>query len=808
MAGYWAGAVAIIATVLALPASNVPAVTAAWSGLALLAAAAVLVGIRLHRPRRRWPWVVLAIAILVSAGGDTIYIQVQAGAPAVLLGVSNVFYLVMFVGTTAALLRFARSGSGGVEQAGLADAVTVTVVLLLLIYLIVVSPAMPDLTVIADPSIFAYMLGAGLLLATVVRLLTTRRRSVAVLLLVFGALVSLIADILYGLESTGGSLRAGPVTEVGFLLNYAAWGAAALDPSMARLTEPETIPPREITLRTGFILVLTALTGPVALMVEALSGHVRDGVVLAVASTMLFLLSLTRMAAAANTHRRSLIYRDHHDTLTGLANRTYFTEQVAAAQRRPEPVAVLLIDLDDFKVVNDVLGHSVGDEVLVTIARRISRMLGRHDLGARLGGDEFAVLVGSDPNADALAGWGQRLCEAIAEPVAFAGREIRVTGCVGVAGSPPGHFSAAEKPSLAAELVAAPALQKAEVLAVETVDGVVEGVEGSDHLVGLGPEPDPLADDLLRQAGLALQAARANGMGQWCLYRSDVHGAMVERMHLRAALDRAVTDGAFELYFQPIVALEPERTVGFEALVRWDHPTLGLVAPSDFIDLAEETGQIEAIGAWVMRGAISTAAHWYRTQPVTERPYISVNVSARQFRTPGFAQRVDRELASAGLPASHLMVELTESVLLREEDQVWAELATLRDTGVRLALDDFGTGFSSLSYLVQTPIDVIKIDKSFVRTLGTSHRHYAIINGIVRLAQQLGLQVVAEGIETTGDLEFLVRMGCRYGQGYLFAAPMTRVEADAWLINGHNGANGSNGHGGTGHGTSGQDGAA
>jgi EAL domain-containing protein (putative c-di-GMP-specific phosphodiesterase class I) len=309
-------------------------------------------------------------------------------------------------------------------------------------------------------------------------------------------------------------------------------------------------------------------------------------------------------------------------------------------------------------------------------------------------------------------------------------------------------------------------------------------------VVGIGGEPDPLADDLLRQAGLALQAARASGMGQWCLYRSDVHDAMVERMHLRAALDRAVTEGSFELYFQPIVALEPERTVGFEALVRWDHPTLGLVAPSDFIDLAEETGQIEAIGAWVMRGAISTAAHWYHTQPATARPYISVNVSARQFRTPGFAQRVDRELAAAGLPASHLMVELTESVLLREEDQVWTELATLRDTGVRLALDDFGTGFSSLSYLVQTPIDVIKIDKSFVRTLGTSHRHYAIINGIVRLAQQLGLQVVAEGIETTGDLEFLVRMGCRYGQGYLFAPPMTRKEADAWLNNGGSGTDG------------------
>src|SRR6185369_4936594 len=376
-----------------------------------------------------------------------------------------------------------------------------------------------------------------------------------------------------------------------------------------------------------------------------------------------------------------------------------------------------------------------------------------------------------EPSAAALAAWGQRVCAAIAEPIAFAGREIRVTGCVGVAGSPSSHF-AEPTPPVPADVGAEPdeaSADEGEAHAgdrgdprpdLSTPDSAVAPARAKLEsalalaelpVVGIGGEPDPLADDLLRQAGLALQAARASGMGQWCLYQSDVHDQMVERMHLRAALDRAVTEGSFELYFQPIVALEPESTVGFEALVRWDHPTLGLVAPSDFIDLAEETGQIEAIGAWVMRGAISTAAHWYHTQPAAARPYISVNVSARQFRTPGFAQRVDRELAAAGLPASHLMVELTESVLLREEDQVWTELATLRDTGVRLALDDFGTGFSSLSYLVQTPIDVIKIDKSFVRTLGTSHRHYAIINGIVWLAQQLGLQVVAEGIETTGD---------------------------------------------------------
>src|SRR5262245_40818990 len=233
MAGYWAGAVAIIAAVLALPASDVLWGTVAWSGLAVLAVGAILLGLRLHKPRRRWPWFLLAGAILVSSAGDALYIQVQAGAPVALLGVSNVFYLVMFIAIASSQLRFARSGSSVIEQAGLADAITVTLVLLLLVYLTVVSPAMPNFMVITDPAVLAYVLGSGLLLATVVRLLTTRRRTPAVLFLVAAALLALFADILYGLESTGGSLREGSVTDVGWLLMYVCWGAAALHPSMA-----------------------------------------------------------------------------------------------------------------------------------------------------------------------------------------------------------------------------------------------------------------------------------------------------------------------------------------------------------------------------------------------------------------------------------------------------------------------------------------------------------------------------------------------------------------------------------------------
>jgi EAL domain-containing protein (putative c-di-GMP-specific phosphodiesterase class I) len=291
-------------------------------------------------------------------------------------------------------------------------------------------------------------------------------------------------------------------------------------------------------------------------------------------------------------------------------------------------------------------------------------------------------------------------------------------------------------------------------------------------------DADPLDADPLSQAGLAQRAARRAGRSQWQRYRPDLHGPIVERMRLRTALSRAVTDGAFALQYQPIVTLDGSETVGFEALVRWEHPQRGLVGPAEFIELAEEVGLIEQIGQWVLRRAVTAAAHWHRGNP--PGPYVSVNVSAHQLRRPGFAESVDRELTTAGLPPANLMLELTESVLLREDDTAWAELAALRDTGVRLAIDDFGTGSSSLSYLVQTPIDVIKIDKSFIASLSSS-RERAIVDGIVRLAETLGLRVVAEGIETAADRDLLAEMGCPFGQGFLYSTPLSSADASRWV---------------------------
>jgi diguanylate cyclase (GGDEF)-like protein/PAS domain S-box-containing protein len=435
---------------------------------------------------------------------------------------------------------------------------------------------------------------------------------------------------------------------------------------------------------------------------------------------------------------RELMHRAFHDSLTGLPNRVLFADRVQQAFSRSERngavVGVLFIDLDDFKVVNDTMGHEVGDRLLRAVGQRLAQHLRPHDSAARLGGDEFAALIDDATDAIEVERVADRITAALAQPFPFGDEVISGAASIGVA---------------------------------TTVEA------GS-------------ADDLLRQADLALYVAKGAGKGQWRRYQSAIHNAVLRRLELRTALDQAVADGAFTLRYQPIVDLDTGAPVGFEALVRWDHPVRGLVEPRDFIELAEETGLIVPIGGWVLEHATAEAAQWQAAleefAPGRELPYVSVNVSVRQFRAPGFTDRLKQSLASSGLPAGSLMLEITESLLLRDDEQVWADLAALRETGVKVAIDDFGTGYSSLSYLRQMPIDVLKIDRSFIDTMSTSPQQRALVDGIVRLAHTLGLQVVAEGVEDQGDREALRDMGCPLGQGYLFARPLGYAEALEWMF--------------------------
>ena len=430
---------------------------------------------------------------------------------------------------------------------------------------------------------------------------------------------------------------------------------------------------------------------------------------------------------------RELKYRAFHDSLTGLPNRVLFQERVVRALARTRRtngiVGVLFIDLDDFKVTNDTMGHSVGDELLVAAGMRLSALTTGTGTAARLGGDEFGLLIEDAPDRAAVEHLAEAIVLAFQEPFTLAIGSAIVTATVGVATS----------------------------------------------------EDATSTSDLIRSADLALYAAKSAGKRQWRRYQPVLSAGMMRRRDLQAALDSAVTESAFTLVYQPIVELETGAVAGFEALLRWPHAEWGMVQPDQFIALAEETGHILPLGAWVLQQATTDLARWQQHVPGHPPVYVSVNVSARQLRDPGFVGGVRRRLTESGLHPSSLVLELTESGLLRPDQRLRADLEELQGMGMRLAIDDFGTGYSSLSYLRDLPIDVLKIDKSFVDGIAVSTQRLALAEVIIRIAKTLGLTLIAEGIESEIQRDMLVSMGCRYGQGYLLAVPMPADEAEALL---------------------------
>jgi diguanylate cyclase (GGDEF)-like protein/PAS domain S-box-containing protein len=436
---------------------------------------------------------------------------------------------------------------------------------------------------------------------------------------------------------------------------------------------------------------------------------------------------------------KDLAHQAFHDALTGLANRALFLNRLQHAAVRAKKteglIAVLFVDLDDFKEVNDTLGHAVGDLLLAAVGRRIADVVGPTSTVARTGGDEFAVLLErlhSPRDADEIAA---RIVTALSGPLEVsdgAGGYHQVSGASSV--------------------------------------GAATSADAAD------------TGELQRHADIAMYGAKAAGKNTWQHYQAELHTLMLQRVELRAALHDSVVGDQMRLRFQPIVELAGENVVGFEALVRWEHPTRGLIGPDEFIDAAEENGSIVAIGSWVLGEALRTFVGWRTSLPDSGLRYVSVNVSPRQFRTPGFVELVRGALADAGARPEWLLLEITESLVLHDADQVWSDLKELRSLGVRIAIDDFGTGYSSLSYLRQMPVDVLKIDKSFIDDVLHSSQQLALVEAIVHLATVLRLDVVAEGIENREHLEILQGLACPYGQGYLFSRPVPADECTQWLL--------------------------
>ncbi|HVS44316.1 MAG TPA: EAL domain-containing protein [Candidatus Dormibacteraeota bacterium] len=428
-----------------------------------------------------------------------------------------------------------------------------------------------------------------------------------------------------------------------------------------------------------------------------------------------------------------------YDSLTQLANRTLFRDRVehalASSARAISPVAVLLLDLDRFKVINDTLGHAAGDEVLVGVADRLRAVVRPGDTPAHIGGDEFAVLLPGTTAARASA-VAERILETLRAPFDTAGAEVFTTASIGIA--------------------------------------VCSGLDGY-----LGEEGT--VDGLLGRADVAMYAAKSGGRGRIQVYEPAMHRAALHRMELGGELRRAVERGEFFVEYQPVVALADGTVTGVEALIRWEHPERGLVAPADFITAAEETGLIVPIGAWVLETACRQVQGWHAGRSV-ERPLaISVNVSSRQLCEPGFAATVLATLDTTGLDPRQLVLEVTESALVDDMHGVREQLEQLRRCGVRIAMDDFGAGYSSLGYLRGLPLDIVKIDRMFVAGLGTSGADRALTLAIVRLLGTIEADIVAEGIETPEQLAYVRALGVEAGQGFYFSRPVDPATASRLL---------------------------
>jgi diguanylate cyclase (GGDEF)-like protein len=438
----------------------------------------------------------------------------------------------------------------------------------------------------------------------------------------------------------------------------------------------------------------------------------------------------TRKAA-----EEQLLHEAYHDVLTGLPNRALFTDRLGRAVTRAKwsrgyQFAVLFLDLDGFKVVNDSLGHMAGDELLIGIGRRLAKCVRCGDTVARLGGDEFAVLVNDvrDPS-DAL-GMVERVLQELSLPFMLGGHEVFTSASIGIAASDPRY------------------------------DRPVE---------------------MLRDADTAMYRAKALGKAHHVVFDQAMHTSVVDRLRLETDLRRALDRNEFWVAYQPIVALEGERVVGFEALVRWQHPERGLIPPGEFIPAAEETGLIIPLDLWVIREACQQARAWQYEYPDAPPLMLSVNVSSKQFAHPGLIARIDEILRETGVDPTCLRMEITESVIVAQPEQAAAKLRQIKQRGISLSMDDFGTGYSSLSYLHKFPFDVLKIDRSFVSRIGPNGEDAEIAATIVALAHNLGMQIVAEGVETAAQAAHLRAMRCQYAQGYHFSKPLASGDATALL---------------------------
>jgi diguanylate cyclase (GGDEF)-like protein len=681
---------------------------------------ALFAGPRLHRAPAAAPWRLLGGACALFLVGSLVrpWSNEQSG---LLLSLADAFtvpaYLLLLLGF-AALLRARHS----VDQHAVADGLIVTVGTGLIVAIAFAFPVarFPDRPVLVSVLAALYpLLDVVLLLLLVNLAFTTAVRQPSFRFLAAAMAMLLAGDIGYAVLGLGGRMVGAYWLDLPFLIGYALIGAAALHPSMVEVSSAVPRAVQSWSWRRLFLLA-PALASPFALLV--LPGRTgAERIVLTVGGAAMVVLVLLRAASAVQAYGRAqevFRYQATHDGLTGLPNRIAFTGSVdrlldGAAAELP-PMWLFVIDLDGFKLINDSWGHDAGDLLLAQVARRLRAAAPAEALVARLGGDEFVIAGGA--SAEGAADIADGLMAALAEPLSVGETDLVISGSMGLART-----------------------------------------TGTDT-----------ADGLMRDADTAMYRAKAEGRHCWIVFDPTMRQHVRERMELELALRDAMNRSELRVAYQPIVRLPDGVVVGAEALIRWDDPVRGPIPPATFIPIAEETGMIGAIGAWVLVEAVRTTARWRRDRTVPDDFWISVNVSPRQLRSDRMLDLVRIALAENDLPPSALVLEITESVMLDQSEVTERVLLQLRGLGVRLVVDDFGTGFSALGYLRRHPVTGVKVDRGFVDGLGRDPEDEEIVRAVVAMSSALGLSVVAEGVETPAQCGVLVALGVVLGQGYLW----------------------------------------
>ncbi len=707
-----------------------------------LAPIAVLIGIIRYRPAHVRPWILLAIGLTLSTAGDWVWVVLASIGAEPFPSVADALYLGGLALVAAAIVDLVRGRIPGGDRAGIIDALIVAIGAALVSWTFLMEPLVndPNAPTLQIATALAYPAIDILLLGVLVRVfLAPGRRGTALNLLLLALASLLLADFPYAVMVLAGTYQTGNLVELGWLSAAILWGAAALHPSMRRVAEPVTVEEARLPTWRLALLAAASLMAPAVLVIVNAEGRPVDIPAVASVCVLLFLLVIARLGGVVSDLRMTLLerrtletalhHRALHDPLTGLANRTMLQDRLEhALSRRDQEVAVLFLDLDDFKSVNDTLGHHAGDVLLASVADAIRRTIRAGDTVARLGGDEFAVLVDQEATIEGTSELASRILSAISVPVEIAGRARTTNGSIGIA---------------------------------------------------IGPSGEATADELMRRADIAMYVAKSEGKARFTLFDPALHESVVRSMGLQADLERGLAEDEFELYYQPIISLASGELAGVEALLRWHHPSRGLLLADDFIHVAESSGAIVSMGRWVLSQAGERARAWSSSILAGDR-FLSVNLSGYELAEPGVAAAVGDLLRRSGLAPSQVLLEISESVR-PDSEAVARTMREVRNLGVRLAIDDFGTGFGSVSRLLRHLFDVMKVDGSLVAAMQDDPRAEALVTGVIDLARRLSSTTIAEGVETAEAVTLLRTMGCELAQGYIFAPPMPAAELEASL---------------------------